>query len=298
MGAYTALHVGINAPAALHFGRRGRLRLGLDAGRQAARGDEGARRRNRQDVCRGRASRRRRRNMPTRRCARPRSTRIRAATPNSRACWPSIRLKATRRPCSISSSSGRRCGRWKSALKKFSVPLLIIVGDEDEPCIDGSVFLKRIGADRRAAGDTAHRPQRSYGGAGGIQRSARRLVCRGRSRPLARAQTVTNKNREHCDGPQAQGQDRAGHRRQRRHRQGHRARARQRGRRRRDLRAPQGAARGDGEGNRQGDRPQDRRHPGRPAPGRGRQKFHRARRTRRSAASTSWSTTPAPPPAA
>jgi pimeloyl-ACP methyl ester carboxylesterase len=28
-------------------------------------------------------------------------------------------------------------------LKKFSVPLLIIVGDEDETCLDGSVFLKR-----------------------------------------------------------------------------------------------------------------------------------------------------------
>jgi pimeloyl-ACP methyl ester carboxylesterase len=28
-------------------------------------------------------------------------------------------------------------------LKRFAVPLLIIVGDEDEPCIDGSVFLKR-----------------------------------------------------------------------------------------------------------------------------------------------------------
>jgi pimeloyl-ACP methyl ester carboxylesterase len=28
-------------------------------------------------------------------------------------------------------------------LRKFSVPLLIIVGDEDEPCIDGSVYLKR-----------------------------------------------------------------------------------------------------------------------------------------------------------
>lgn len=28
-------------------------------------------------------------------------------------------------------------------LKKFSVPLLVILGDEDEPCIDGSVFLKR-----------------------------------------------------------------------------------------------------------------------------------------------------------
>ncbi|MGA9559933.1 MAG: alpha/beta hydrolase [Pseudolabrys sp.] len=31
----------------------------------------------------------------------------------------------------------------ETALKKLSVPLLIIVGDEDEPCIDGSVFLKR-----------------------------------------------------------------------------------------------------------------------------------------------------------
>ena len=28
-------------------------------------------------------------------------------------------------------------------LKCFAVPLLVIVGDEDEPCIDGSVFLKR-----------------------------------------------------------------------------------------------------------------------------------------------------------
>ncbi len=31
----------------------------------------------------------------------------------------------------------------EAELKKFSVPLLIIVGDEDEPCIDGSIFLKR-----------------------------------------------------------------------------------------------------------------------------------------------------------
>ena len=29
-------------------------------------------------------------------------------------------------------------------LKMFSVPLLIIVGDEDETCLDGSLFLKRI----------------------------------------------------------------------------------------------------------------------------------------------------------
>ncbi len=32
----------------------------------------------------------------------------------------------------------------EAGLKKFAVPLLVIVGDEDEPCIDGSVFLKRM----------------------------------------------------------------------------------------------------------------------------------------------------------
>jgi pimeloyl-ACP methyl ester carboxylesterase len=32
----------------------------------------------------------------------------------------------------------------EAALKRFAAPLLVIVGDEDEPCIDGSVFLKRI----------------------------------------------------------------------------------------------------------------------------------------------------------
>ncbi|MGA2565215.1 MAG: alpha/beta hydrolase [Pseudolabrys sp.] len=31
----------------------------------------------------------------------------------------------------------------ENGLKTFAVPLLVIVGDEDEPCIDGSVFLKR-----------------------------------------------------------------------------------------------------------------------------------------------------------
>jgi pimeloyl-ACP methyl ester carboxylesterase len=31
----------------------------------------------------------------------------------------------------------------EAELKRFAVPLLVIVGDEDESCIDGSVFLKR-----------------------------------------------------------------------------------------------------------------------------------------------------------
>jgi pimeloyl-ACP methyl ester carboxylesterase len=39
----------------------------------------------------------------------------------------------------------RRPTLWDMAadLKRFTVPLLVIVGDEDESCLDGSVFLKR-----------------------------------------------------------------------------------------------------------------------------------------------------------
>jgi pimeloyl-ACP methyl ester carboxylesterase len=45
----------------------------------------------------------------------------------------------------MSMLQARRPTLWDMAsdLKKFAVPLLIICGDEDETCLDGSVFLKR-----------------------------------------------------------------------------------------------------------------------------------------------------------
>jgi pimeloyl-ACP methyl ester carboxylesterase len=45
----------------------------------------------------------------------------------------------------MSMLQARRPTFWdmEADLKKFSVPLLIIVGDEDESCLDGSIFLKR-----------------------------------------------------------------------------------------------------------------------------------------------------------
>src|SRR5579862_936681 len=45
----------------------------------------------------------------------------------------------------MSNLQAKRPSLWDMAedLKKFSVPLLVIVGDEDESCLDGSVFLKR-----------------------------------------------------------------------------------------------------------------------------------------------------------
>ena len=33
--------------------------------------------------------------------------------------------------------------RWEAQLKKMNVPTLVAVGDEDEPCVEPSVFLKR-----------------------------------------------------------------------------------------------------------------------------------------------------------
>jgi pimeloyl-ACP methyl ester carboxylesterase len=45
----------------------------------------------------------------------------------------------------MSMLQARRPTLWdmEAELKRFSVPLLVIVGDEDDACIDGSVFLKR-----------------------------------------------------------------------------------------------------------------------------------------------------------
>jgi pimeloyl-ACP methyl ester carboxylesterase len=39
----------------------------------------------------------------------------------------------------------RRPTLWdmEADLKKFALPLLVIVGDEDDACLDGSIFLKR-----------------------------------------------------------------------------------------------------------------------------------------------------------
>ncbi|MGD0023758.1 MAG: alpha/beta hydrolase [Xanthobacteraceae bacterium] len=49
------------------------------------------------------------------------------------------------RALTMSMLQAKRPTLWdmEADLKKFSVPLLVIVGDEDEGCLDGSVFLKR-----------------------------------------------------------------------------------------------------------------------------------------------------------
>jgi pimeloyl-ACP methyl ester carboxylesterase len=35
-------------------------------------------------------------------------------------------------------------GEMEAELRRFRPPLLVIVGDDDEPCLEGSFFLKRV----------------------------------------------------------------------------------------------------------------------------------------------------------
>ena len=62
---------------------------------------------------------------------------------SSCACCPSTRSQG--HALTMTMLQARRPTFWdmEADLKKFSVPLLIVVGDEDESCLDGSVFLKR-----------------------------------------------------------------------------------------------------------------------------------------------------------
>ena len=113
MGAYTALHVGIHAPkrcisvvaAGCGWGstpdakqREEMKALAAETGKMFA--EEGIK-----------AAAEKYADAPMRQAQKHKDPR---GTPSSPACWPSIRPRAMRRPCSTSSSSGRRCGRWRA----------------------------------------------------------------------------------------------------------------------------------------------------------------------------------------
>ena len=75
----------------------------------------------------------------------------------------------------------------EAGLKTFAVPLLGGRRRRRRALHRRQRVPQAHRADRRAVGDPAHRPQRSDRGAGRVQRRARRSVRRGRSRPLAGA---------------------------------------------------------------------------------------------------------------
>ena len=99
----------------------------------------------------------------------------------------------------------RRPTFWdmEADLKKFSVPLLVIVGDEDESCLDGSVFLKRTAPTAALFVVPRSGPQHHQRGAGRLQRRARRPIRRRRGRPLARAPGAGVIGLRHCERSEA-----------------------------------------------------------------------------------------------
>ena len=190
MGAYTALHVGMHHPERCISVTAAGCGWGSvadpaarEAMRKEARGD-------RQDVHATKASPRRPRSTPTARRARRTSTRTRAAMRNSRAC--SSEHSAHGHALTMSMLQAKRPTLWdmEAELKRFSVPLLIVVGDEDDDLPRRQRLSQAHRADRRPPRHSALGPHHHQRGAGRVQRRARGVLRRRRSRALAGAQAA------------------------------------------------------------------------------------------------------------
>ena len=82
---------------------------------------------------------------------------------------------------------------FEADIRKINVPTLIVVGDEDEPCLEPSFFLKQWIPTVRPGGVPQDRPRGEPGGAGAVQRGGRRLHRPRRSRPLAGARSAVDR---------------------------------------------------------------------------------------------------------
>ena len=75
------------------------------------------------------------------------------------------------------------------AIRKVPTPTLIICGDEDDNCVEPSLFLKKHLPAAGLAIFPKIGPRAQSGGAGAVQRDGRALHRAGRSRPLAGARS-------------------------------------------------------------------------------------------------------------
>ena len=141
MGGYATLCVGIDVSAARAVADARRHRLGL--GTLAARGFPQGRRGDREGIRHARLGRRREdlRHGPG----------ARAVRGEGPARLPGI-LRPVREPrrrrapptrCAAIRSTGRRSTTSRRTIKKIALPTLIICGDEDDPCIEPSIYLKK-----------------------------------------------------------------------------------------------------------------------------------------------------------
>ena len=176
MGGLATLHFGLTYPD------RARSLLVAGAGYGSERGETREvpqrGRHHRRPSSRRRAWRRSPRPMPTARPACSSRTRTRAALPSSRRCWPSTRPRARPTRSSACSASGPRSSTSRTSSPSCNVPMLVVTGDEDWPCLLPGVFIKRTCPSAALLvipnSGTCHQ-----------HRGARGLQCRGRRLPGA-----------------------------------------------------------------------------------------------------------------
>ena len=136
---HAAFRPHLSGPHPLAAGGRSRLRLGAQRAREVPRRGGGDRRQARE----GRHGRLRRglRARADRACSS--RTRTRAALPSSRRCWPSIPPRARPTRNWACSASGPSVFDLEEKLTASRVPMLIVTGDEDWPCLLPNVFIKQ-----------------------------------------------------------------------------------------------------------------------------------------------------------
>ena len=81
---------------------------------------------------------------------------------------------------------------FESDIRRLTMPALIVVGDEDERCIEPSLFLKNSHRRLRAGDVSQDRPCGEPGGAGPVQPGGRRFSHPRRCRPLAAARSAVD----------------------------------------------------------------------------------------------------------
>ncbi len=70
-------------------------------------------------------------------------------------------------------------------MRRLEVPTLVMTGDEDDPCLEPGILMKRTIPDRRPRGVSEHRARPQPGRARSIQPQPRRVLPPGRTRALA-----------------------------------------------------------------------------------------------------------------
>ena len=138
----------------------------------------------------------RRRPMPTGPRACSSRTRIRAALPSSRPCWPSTRPRAPPTPSSACSASVRRSSTWRTSSPSSTCPCW------SSPATRTGLACCRASSSsalpvRGPAGRPQQRPHHQHRGARGLQCGAGRFPRPGRRRPLAHARSPGRQPEHH-----------------------------------------------------------------------------------------------------